>query len=151
MLKIIIFISSAVYPVLAASLLPTIFYGYYEKNYDYANSLVVLLLITLIFSFVIRRNILPTRKLSTIQGFGAVGISWILISVYGTIPYLLANIKLPWKKRSLFAWMCSPFSFRYLIARPKSMIFILCKYSLWSFKFDGYPTNMLSNLMSLNV
>ncbi len=94
MLKIIIFISSAVYPVLAASLLPTIFYGYYEKDYDYANSLVVLLLITLIFSFLIRRNILPTRKLSTIQGFGAVGISWILISVYGTIPYLLANIKL---------------------------------------------------------
>ena len=45
-------------------------------------------------SFLIRKNILPTRKLSTIQGFGAVGISWILISIYGTIPYILANIKL---------------------------------------------------------
>src|SRR6056300_1398815 len=85
MLKIIIFISSAVYPVLAASLIPTIVYSYYEKEFSFA---------TLMLSFLIRKKILPTRKLSTIQGFGAVGISWILISIYGTIPYLLANIKL---------------------------------------------------------
>jgi trk system potassium uptake protein TrkH len=94
MLKIIIFISSAVYPVLAASLIPTIVYSYYEKEYSFANSLLILSVVTLLLSFLIRKNILPTRKLSTIQGFGAVGISWILISIYGTIPYLLANIKL---------------------------------------------------------
>jgi trk system potassium uptake protein TrkH len=94
MLKIIIFISSAVYPVLAASLIPTIVYSYYEKEYSFANSLLILSVATLLLSFLIRKNILPTRKLSTIQGFGAVGISWILISIYGTIPYLLANIKL---------------------------------------------------------
>ena len=94
MLKIIIFISSAVYPVLAASLIPTIAYSYYEKEYSFANSLLILSVATLLLSFLIRKNILPTRKLSTIQGFGAVGISWILISIYGTIPYLLANIKL---------------------------------------------------------
>ena len=94
MLKIIIFISSAVYPVLAASLIPTIVYSYYEKEYSFANSLLILSVATLLLSFIIRKNILPTRKLSTIQGFGAVGISWILISIYGTIPYLLANIKL---------------------------------------------------------
>ena len=94
MLKIIIFISSAVYPVLAASLIPTIVYSYYEKEYSFANSLLILSVVTLVLSFLIRKNILPTRKLSTIQGFGAVGISWILISIYGTIPYLLANIKL---------------------------------------------------------
>ena len=94
MLKIIIFISSAVYPVLAASLIPTIVYGYFEKEYSFANSLLILSVATLLLSFLIRKNILPTRKLSTIQGFGAVGISWILISIYGTIPYLLANIKL---------------------------------------------------------
>ena len=94
MLKIIIFISSAVYPVLAASLIPTIVYSYYEKEYSFANSLLILSVATLMFSFLIRKNILPTRKLSTIQGFGAVGISWILISIYGTIPYILANIKL---------------------------------------------------------
>jgi trk system potassium uptake protein TrkH len=94
MLKIIIFISSAVYPVLAASLIPTIVYSYYEKEYSFANSLLILSAATLLLSFLIRKNILPTRKLSTIQGFGAVGISWILISIYGTIPYLLANIKL---------------------------------------------------------
>ena len=94
MLKIIIFISSAVYPVLAASLIPTIVYSYYEKEYSFANSLLILSVATLVLSFLIRKNILPTRKLSTIQGFGAVGISWILISIYGTIPYLLANIKL---------------------------------------------------------
>ena len=69
MLKIIIFISSAVYPVLAASLIPTMLYGFYEKDYFYANSLVILLISTLIFSFLIRKNILPTRKLTTIQGF----------------------------------------------------------------------------------
>ena len=94
MLKIIIFISSAVYPVLAAYLIPTIVYSYYEKEYSFANSLLILSVATLLLSFLIRKNILPTRKLSTIQGFGAVGISWILISIYGTIPYLLANIKL---------------------------------------------------------
>jgi trk system potassium uptake protein TrkH len=94
MLKIIIFISSAVYPVLAASLIPTIAYSYYEKEYSFANSLLILSVVTLVLSFLIRKNILPTRKLSTIQGFGAVGISWILISIYGTIPYILANIKL---------------------------------------------------------
>ena len=94
MLKIIIFISSAVYPVLAASLIPTMAYSYYEKEYSFANSLLILSVATLLLSFLIRKNILPTRKLSTIQGFGAVGISWILISIYGTIPYLLANIKL---------------------------------------------------------
>ena len=94
MLKIIIFISSAVYPVLAASLIPTIVYSYYEKEYSFANSLLILSVATLMLSLLIRKNILPTRKLSTIQGFGAVGISWILISIYGTIPYLLANIKL---------------------------------------------------------
>ena len=94
MLKIIIFISSAVYPVLAASLIPTIVYSYYEKEYSFANSLLILSVATLLLSFLIRKNILPTRKLSKIQGFGAVGISWILISIYGTIPYLLANIKL---------------------------------------------------------
>ena len=94
MLKIIIFISSAVYPVLAASLIPTIVYSYYEKEYSFANSLLILSVVTLVLSFLIRKNILPTRKLSTIQGFGAVGISWILISIYGTIPYILANIKL---------------------------------------------------------
>ena len=94
MLKIIIFISSAVYPVLAASLIPTMLYGFYEQDYFYANSLVILVVSTLVFSFLIRKNILPTRKLNTIQGFGAVGISWILISAYGTIPYLLSNINL---------------------------------------------------------
>jgi trk system potassium uptake protein TrkH len=94
MLKIIIFISSAVYPVLAASLIPTMVYSYYEKEYSFANSLLILSFATLLLSFLIRKNILPTRKLSTIQGFGAVGISWILISIYGTIPYLLTNIKL---------------------------------------------------------
>jgi len=94
MLKIIIFISSAVYPVLAASLIPTIVYSYYEKEYSFANSLLILSVATLMLSLLIRKNILPTRKLSTIQGFGAVGISWILISIYGTIPYLLTNIKL---------------------------------------------------------
>ena len=94
MLKIIIFISSAVYPVLAASLIPTIVYSYYEKEYSFANSLLILSVATLLLSFLIKKNILPTRKLSTIQGFGAVGISWILISIFGTIPYLLANIKL---------------------------------------------------------
>ena len=56
--------------------------------------MLILSVATLLLSFLIKKNILPTRKLSTIQGFGAVGISWILISIYGTIPYLLANIKL---------------------------------------------------------
>ena len=51
MLKIIIFISSAVYPVLAASLIPTMLYGFYEQDYFYANSLVILLVSTLVFSF----------------------------------------------------------------------------------------------------
>lgn len=94
MLKIIIFISSAIYPVLAASLVPTIIHAYYKKDYLFANSLLVLSALTLLVSFFVRKKVLPTRKLSTIQGFGAVGISWILISIYGTIPYLFANVKL---------------------------------------------------------
>jgi len=94
MLKIIIFISSAIYPVLAASLVPTIIHAYYKKDYLFANSLLVLSSLTLLVSFFVRKKVLPTRKLSTIQGFGAVGISWILISIYGTIPYLFANVKL---------------------------------------------------------
>ena len=63
MLKIIIFISSAVYPVLAASLIPTIVYSYYEKEYSFANSLLIISVATLMLSLLIRKNILPTRKL----------------------------------------------------------------------------------------
>jgi len=54
----------------------------------------VLALLTISISYLIRKFVLPTRQLTTIQGFGAVGLSWIFISLFGTIPYVLSGIDL---------------------------------------------------------
>ncbi len=88
MFKIIAFINSAIYPVLAIALIPSILFSFYIENYRFANLLVILLFITLFISLFIRKKIIPTKQLSTIQGFAAVGISWIFISLFGTLPYL---------------------------------------------------------------
>ena len=88
MFKIIAFINSAIYPVLAIALIPSILFSFYIQNYRFANLLMFLLFITLFISLFIRKKIIPTKQLSTIQGFAAVGISWIFISLFGTLPYL---------------------------------------------------------------
>jgi len=54
----------------------------------------VLALLTISISYLIRKFVLPTRQLTTIQGFGAVGLSWIFMSLFGTIPYVLSGIDL---------------------------------------------------------
>ena len=88
MFKIIAFINSAIYPVLAIALIPSILFSFYINNYRFGNLLLILLIITLFISLFIRKKIIPTKQLSTIQGFAAVGISWIFISLFGTLPYL---------------------------------------------------------------
>src|SRR6056300_940085 len=94
MFKIILFISGGLLPVLGISLLPSMIYAYLNERGNYANSLLFLLLSSLLISYLIRKYISPSRQLTTIQGFGAVGLSWIFMSLYGTIPYVLSGIDL---------------------------------------------------------
>ncbi|MDA3013901.1 MAG: hypothetical protein O3A48_05135, partial [Actinomycetota bacterium] len=88
MLKITLFISGGIFPTFSLSLIPTLINTILEKNYKFSIQLSVYIAILLILHFTIKRNILPSRQLNTIQGFGAVGISWFLISLYASIPYL---------------------------------------------------------------
>jgi len=94
MIKVVVFISGGILPVLALATIPTIIYGFMQSNMEFATSLIVLALITISISYLIRKFVLPTRQLTTIQGFGAVGLSWIFMSLFGTIPYVLSGIDL---------------------------------------------------------
>ena len=94
MIKVVVFISGGILPVLALATIPTIIYGFMQSNLEFATSLIVLALITISISYLIRKFVLPTRQLTTIQGFGAVGLSWIFMSLFGTIPYILSGIDL---------------------------------------------------------
>jgi len=94
MIKVVVFISGGILPVLALATIPTIIYGFMQSNMEFATSLIVLALITISISYLIRKFVLPTRQLTTIQGFGAVGLSWIFMSLFGTIPYILSGIDL---------------------------------------------------------
>ena len=94
MIKVVVFISGGILPVLALATIPTIFYAFMQSNMEYSISLIVLALLTISISYLIRKFVLPTRQLTTIQGFGAVGLSWIFISLFGTIPYVLSGIDL---------------------------------------------------------
>ena len=94
MFKIILFISGGLLPVLGISLLPSMIYAYLNEREDYANSLLFLLLSSLLISYLIRKYISPSRQLNTIQGFGSVGLSWILLSLFGTLPYIFSDINL---------------------------------------------------------
>src|SRR5210317_823665 len=94
MIKVVVFISGGILPVLALATIPTIIYGFMQSNIAFATSLIVLALLTISISYLIRKFVLPTRQLTTIQGFGAVGLSWIFMSLFGTIPYVLSGIDL---------------------------------------------------------
>ncbi len=94
MFKIILFISGGLLPVLGISLLPSMLHAYFNERTDYANSLLFLLLSSLIISYLISKYITRAGILNTIQGFGAVVLTWILLSLFGTIPYLFSNINL---------------------------------------------------------
>jgi len=94
MIKVVLFISGGILPVLALATIPTIFYSFMQGNMEYGLLLITLALITFLLSFLIRKFVLPTRQLTTIQGFGAVGLSWIFMSFFGTVPYLLSGIDL---------------------------------------------------------
>ena len=94
MIKVVVFISGGILPVLALATIPTMFHAFMQRDVEFAISLVVLALVTISISYLIRKFVLPTRQLTTIQGFGAVGLSWIFISLFGTIPYVLSGIDL---------------------------------------------------------
>ena len=94
MLKIILFISGGVFPIFSLSLLPTLFHTIIEKNYLFSFQLIIYISVLLLLHLIIKKYILPSRQLNTIQGFGAVGMSWFLISIYASIPYLFSGINL---------------------------------------------------------
>ena len=94
MLKIILFISGGVFPIFSLSLLPTLIHTVIEKNYSFAVQLIIYIAVLMILHRVIKKFIFPSRQLNTIQGFGAVGMSWFLISIYASIPYLFSGINL---------------------------------------------------------
>lgn len=94
MLKIILFISGGLFPIFSLSLLPTLIHTVIEKNYSFSIQLLIYIAVLLILHRVIKKYILPSRQLNTVQGFGAVGISWFLISIYASIPYLFSGINL---------------------------------------------------------
>ena len=94
MLKIILFISGGLFPIFSLSLIPTLIHTVIEKNYSFCVQLIIYIAVLLILHRVIKKYILPSRQLNTVQGFGAVGISWFLISIYASIPYLFSGINL---------------------------------------------------------
>ena len=94
MFRVLIFITSGLLPVLAFATIPSIITAFIYQNNDFGISLIVLLLLTLILSFILKKISTPDRQLSTIQGFGAVGLSWFFMSFFGTIPYILSGINL---------------------------------------------------------
>ena len=94
MIKVVVFISGGILPVLALATIPTMFHAFMQRDVEFAISLIVLALVTISISYLIRKFVLPTRQLTTIQGFGAVGLSWIFMSLFGTIPYILSGIDL---------------------------------------------------------
>jgi len=94
MIKVVVFISGGILPVLALATIPTMFVAFMQRDIEFAISLIVLALVTISISYLIRKFVLPTRQLTTIQGFGAVGLSWIFMSLFGTIPYILSGIDL---------------------------------------------------------
>ena len=94
MIKIVLFITSGILPVLAFSILPTIGYAVFENNFSFASKLTILSIFSLLTSILIRKFVNPTRQLNTIQGYGAVGLSWLFMSFFATIPYLLSGINL---------------------------------------------------------
>jgi trk system potassium uptake protein TrkH len=94
MIKVVVFISGGILPVLALATIPTMFHAFMQRDVGFAISLIVLALVTISISYLIRKFVLPTRQLTTIQGFGAVGLSWIFMSLFGTIPYILSGIDL---------------------------------------------------------
>ena len=94
MLKIILFISGGLFPIFSLSLLPTLIHTVIEKNYSFSIQLLIYIAVLLILHLVIKKYIVPRRQLNTIQGFGAVGMSWFLISIYASIPYLFSGINL---------------------------------------------------------
>jgi trk system potassium uptake protein TrkH len=94
MFRVLIFITSGLLPVLAFATIPSIITAFIYQNNYFGISLIVLLLLTLILSFILKKISTPDRQLSTIQGFGAVGLSWFFMSFFGTIPYILSGINL---------------------------------------------------------
>ena len=94
MIKVVVFISGGILPVLALATIPTMFHAFMQRDVGFAISLIVLALVTISISYLIRKFVLPTRQLTTIQGFGAVGLSWIFMSLFGSIPYILSGIDL---------------------------------------------------------
>jgi len=94
MLKIILFISGGLFPIFSLSLLPTLLHTVIEKNYSFTFQLIIYIAVIMILHLVIKKYIVPSRQLNTIQGFGAVGMSWFLISIYASIPYLFSGINL---------------------------------------------------------
>ena len=94
MLKIILFISGGLFPIFSLSLLPTLIHTVIEKNYSFSIQLLIYIAVLLILHLVFKKYIVPSRQLNTIQGFGAVGMSWFLISIYASIPYLFSGINL---------------------------------------------------------
>jgi len=94
MLKIILFISGGLFPIFSLSLLPTLLHTLIEKNYSFTFQLIIYIAVIMILHLVIKKYIVPSRQLNTIQGFGAVGMSWFLISIYASIPYLFSGINL---------------------------------------------------------
>ncbi len=81
----ILFISGGLLPALGISLVPSMIYAYLNERPDYANSLLFLLLLSFLFSYLIRKYISPARQLNTIQGFGSVGLSWIKAGIFAYI------------------------------------------------------------------
>jgi hypothetical protein len=79
MIKVVVFISGGILPVLALATIPTIIYGFMQSNMEFATSLIVLALLTISISYLIRKFVLPTRQLTTIQGFGG---CWFILDFY---------------------------------------------------------------------
>ena len=90
MLRISAFVGSGVLRVLGFAILFSSLVGFYYKENTIGFSLLLLSIIYSIIGFLGNKYLRPKKQLNITQGFAAVGLSWISLTVAGMVPYLLA-------------------------------------------------------------
>ena len=90
MIRVAAFVGSSILRVLGIAILFSGFIGMYYKENIIGINLVALSLAYLIIGFFGNKYLRPKRQLTITQGFAAVGLSWITLTLAGVFPYLLS-------------------------------------------------------------
>ena len=90
MLRIAAFVGSGVLRVLGLAILFSGLVGFYYKENNIGIYLLVLSLIYSVIGFLGNKFLRPKKQLNITQGFAAVGLSWISLTIAGIVPYLVS-------------------------------------------------------------